>query len=81
MNKFFPGKDARSEKLAQLDAELRKIKRDLAAARAKETRSGKDPELTKEIVRLQSAMIKKRLERKAVKEQRITPEDYLGGQE
>lgn len=81
MNKFIPGKDARSEKLAQLDKELRKIERALTAARRKETRSGADPELAKEIQRLQGELIKMRLARKAIEERRETPEDYLGEQQ
>lgn len=81
MNKLVPGTDARKEALTQLDKELRKIERALAAARRKETRSGADPELAREIQRLQGELIKMRLARKAIEERRETPEDYLGGQQ
>lgn len=81
MNKLVPGTDARKEALTQLDKELRKIERALAAALRKETRSGADPELAREIQRLQGELIKMRLARKAIEERRETPEDYLGGQQ
>lgn len=78
MIKHTPGQDARSEALAKLDKEIRKTQRDLAAAKRKEQRTGADPALTKEIQRLQGELVKKRLERKGIEAQRITPEDYAG---